>query len=38
MGGLNIEYCECGYFKDDCECCGKGKVCPVCSKPKRVIE
>lgn len=28
------KYCECGYFKHECECCGEGTVCPVCHLPK----
>ena len=31
------ETCECGYFKNECECCGEGKVCPICSLPKWVL-
>jgi len=26
--------CDSGYFKYECECCGEGKVCPVCHKLK----
>jgi len=33
-----IETCTCGYFKYECECCGAGKICPVCGKPKNVIK
>ena len=30
--------CDCGYFQHECECCGEGKVCPVCGKPKYIHE
>jgi len=32
------DYCECGYFKGECECCGEGKICPVCKLPKNVYK
>ena len=32
-----MENCSCGYFKSDYECCGKGKVCPVCNLSKFVL-
>lgn len=31
-----VENCECGYFDNDCECCGDGRICPVCNLPKYV--
>lgn len=31
---MTKDFCQCGYFHGECECCGEGKVCPVCNKEK----